>query len=175
MVEVTMAIGIIAFAFVALFGLLPTGLTTMRNAIDTGNESRILQNFVGKVQVTDFSEIQNLSYPSSKEVYFFDEEGSMTDTSVKTVSSRENARIYAAKLFIEDFTAKKGRSDDLTHNLNFSVNVMVVFTLINGPGFKEFETIETLDDLRELLDDRKNKTNLRTRSMLVSKMDAYRN
>ena len=43
LVEVSLAIGIIAFAFVALFSLMPTGLTTFRSAIDTSNETWIMQ------------------------------------------------------------------------------------------------------------------------------------
>ena len=37
LIEVTLAIGIIAFAFVALFGLLPTGMQTFRASVDTTN------------------------------------------------------------------------------------------------------------------------------------------
>jgi len=169
LVEITLAIGIIAFAFVALFGLLPVGLSTLRGAIDTSNETRILQNFVGKVQVTDFNEIKSLSFPTSNEIYYFDEEGSFIDTSLKPQQGRENERIYEAKLFIEDAIAKKGQSDDMTGNLYFSVNVLVVFTPINSPGAKQFDAVNVIDDVRKLLP---SQTSLRTRSMLVSKMDA---
>ena len=169
LVEITLAIGIIAFAFVALFGLLPVGLSTLRGAIDTSNETRILQSFVGKVQVTNFNEIKTLSFPASQEIYFFDEEGSLIDTSLQPKQGRENERIYEAKLFIEDATDKKGQTNDMTNNLNFSVNVLVVFAPINSPSAKQFEQVKMIDDLRMLLP---SQTTVRTRSMLVSKMDA---
>ena len=50
LVEVTLAIGIIAFAFVALFGLLPMGMTTFRAAVDSTNDTSIMQDLNSMVQ-----------------------------------------------------------------------------------------------------------------------------
>lgn len=54
LVEVTLAIGIMAFAFVALFGLLPTGLGTFRQAMDTSVGAHIAQRIAGELQETDY-------------------------------------------------------------------------------------------------------------------------
>jgi uncharacterized protein (TIGR02598 family) len=53
-VEVTLAIGIVAFAFVALFALIPVGLTTFRQAMDTSVGAQIAQRIVSDAQQTDF-------------------------------------------------------------------------------------------------------------------------
>jgi uncharacterized protein (TIGR02598 family) len=125
LVEVTLAIGVIAFAFVALLGLLPAGLTSFRAAIDLNNETRIVQSIVGKVQVTDFNEVPNLDYSVSNEIYYFDEEGTPTDTSSNPVESLKASRLYAAKLFVRPAAEKD--SEDPTQLLTFSVDVIVVF------------------------------------------------
>jgi len=54
LVEVALAIGIVAFAFVALLSLLPAGLTTFRRALDTSICSQISQRIVGEAQQVDF-------------------------------------------------------------------------------------------------------------------------
>lgn len=57
LVEVTLAIGIVGFAFVTLFGLVPTGLNLFRNAIDTSIGSQILEQITDNAQQTDFDEL----------------------------------------------------------------------------------------------------------------------
>lgn len=54
LVEVTLAIGVVAFAFVALFGLVPAGLNTFRQAMDTSVGAQIAQRVVSDAQETDF-------------------------------------------------------------------------------------------------------------------------
>lgn len=61
LVEVTLAIGIVAFAFVALFGLVPTGLNVFRSAIDTSIGSTILQQVVENAQQTDYDALISAS------------------------------------------------------------------------------------------------------------------
>ena len=54
LVEVALAIGIIAFAFVALMSLLPAGLTTFRRALDISICTQIAQRIVSEAQLVDF-------------------------------------------------------------------------------------------------------------------------
>ena len=103
LVEVTLAIGIIAFAFVALFGLLPTGMQTFRAAIDISNESWILQNINSMVQTTDFAQIENLGFKKSGEIFYFDEEAKLTDTEKHPGNAAAKlARLYAVKLVTDN-------------------------------------------------------------------------
>lgn len=171
LVEVTLSIGVIAFAFVALLGLLPAGLTTFRAAIDTSNEARIVQSLVGKVQMTDFNEVGNLDYSISNEIFYFDEEGSPTDTSKDPIRELESARLYAAKLFVRP-AAEKG-PDDPTKNLNFSVDVIVVFANLASSAKHQLEQIVSKQELETLLRN-KGRMDVRVRPVLVSKMDGYR-
>ncbi len=54
LVEVALAIGIVAFAFVALMSLLPAGLTTFRRALDISICTQIAQRVVSDCQEVDF-------------------------------------------------------------------------------------------------------------------------
>lgn len=54
LVEVALAIAVIAFAFVALLGLLPAGLTTFRRALDISICTEIAQRLVADAQGADF-------------------------------------------------------------------------------------------------------------------------
>ena len=60
LIEVTLAIGIIAFAFVALFGLLPTGMQTFRASVDSTNDVTMLQEMNAMVQVTEWKNVDSL-------------------------------------------------------------------------------------------------------------------
>jgi uncharacterized protein (TIGR02598 family) len=54
LVEVTLAIGIVSFAFLAILGLIPIGLQTFRSAIDTSVSAQIFQRVINEAQQTDF-------------------------------------------------------------------------------------------------------------------------
>src|SRR5436190_20884425 len=55
LVEVVLAIGVVSFAFVTLFGLLPSGLTMFRKAMDISVGAQIFQKIVDDARQTDFS------------------------------------------------------------------------------------------------------------------------
>ena len=78
LVEVTMAIGIISFAFVATIGLLPVGLSVSRQAIETTIQSQIVQQLTTQALQTDFSQLENLGNPQKTEPYYFDDQGKST-------------------------------------------------------------------------------------------------
>lgn len=76
LVEVVVAIGIIAFAFVPLMGLLPLGLDVSRQAIDTTVQAQIAQQLTTQAQQTDFSQIKSLNTGSgANSGWFFDDQG----------------------------------------------------------------------------------------------------
>ena len=66
-----MAIGIVAFAFVAIFGLIPVGLNTFRAAMDTSVRSQIAQRVVFEAQQTDPKTLEN----RANDFRYFDDEG----------------------------------------------------------------------------------------------------
>lgn len=52
--EITMAVGIAAMAIVLLLGLLPSGLTSIRDASNVLAESRIHQQILGEIQASNW-------------------------------------------------------------------------------------------------------------------------
>ncbi len=65
-----MAIGIVAFAFVAIFGLVPVGLNTFRAAMDTSVRTQLAQRLVFEAQQTDFDKLKD-----ETALRHFDDEG----------------------------------------------------------------------------------------------------
>jgi uncharacterized protein (TIGR02598 family) len=55
LIEVTIALGIVAFAFVGLFALLPNGMQTFRRSMELSVCTQIAQRVINDAQQTDFS------------------------------------------------------------------------------------------------------------------------
>ena len=54
LVEVTLAVGIVAFGIVGIIGMLPTGLNVFRQAMDASVGSQIIQRVLNEAQQSDF-------------------------------------------------------------------------------------------------------------------------
>ena len=78
MVEVVLAIGIVAFAFVPLFALIPVGMTTFRQSIDTIVTTQVVQRVINEEQETDFSVLINPS--NALTTRYFDNQGDEVTT-----------------------------------------------------------------------------------------------
>ncbi len=72
LVEVTIAIGIISFGLVAIVGLMPVGLVTMRQAMDQTIEAQISQQMAGEASLMPFSQLKEYV---EKGPYFYTAEG----------------------------------------------------------------------------------------------------
>lgn len=136
LVEVTLAIGIISFAFVAMFGLLPVGLNVSRQAIDTTIEAQIAQKLTSQALQTDFSMLKSLS---DAEATFFDDQGKPT--------TAERA-IYKTKFAVETTTSlPSGVSTDKlatvsVHVLNTKGNpAKVQANPVSDPDSKKFNLL----------------------------------
>jgi uncharacterized protein (TIGR02598 family) len=82
LVEVVIAIGVIAFAFIPMVGMLPMGLDLSRQAIDTTVQAQIVQQLTTEVLQTDFSRLDDLASSSAANPYYFDDQGNpVTDPS----------------------------------------------------------------------------------------------
>lgn len=79
LIEVLLAVGIVAMAFIPLLGLLPSGLRAMHAAVDQTVTSQIVQRVAGEVQQADFDGID-----SSTDYRYFDEEAVELDPTQKS-------------------------------------------------------------------------------------------
>lgn len=168
LVEVVMAIGIIAFAFVALFGLLPVGLKVFRESVDGANETWILQSLNSMAQVTAWDKLEDLSHENGGDVYYYDEEGRLTDSELHPGDGlAKDQRLYAAKLLVEEFSAPQEGGSKTVHPSARRV-IAVIATYPNPTAMQAFEEIRTAEDLEKapLV------TGVKCRSFLVAQMDS---
>ena len=169
-----MSIGIIAFAFVALFALVPTGLTTFRESIDMSNETWIMQNMNAMVQTTEFRRIEDLGYDRSKEIYYFDEEGKLleTETNPSNNPRAKQDRLYAVKLLVERLYRPNAKDAESAENrMPHGWRIVAVFAPFQNPkAMAEFKPINDASSLENLPAD----TTLHSRSFVVARMDSER-
>ena len=66
LVEVVLAVGVIAFAFVAILGLLPAGLQQFRQAMDNSVAAQISQRIILEAQQSDFDVLTNTAQGQSQ-------------------------------------------------------------------------------------------------------------
>ena len=123
LVEVTMALGIAAFAFTALLGMLPIGLNLFRTATDSSVTTRIVQKISGDLQQTDFDSLSQ----SGNQTFYFDEQGT-------TRKSKDNA-IYWAQVQIVPTTKLPGASSQPSSDL--ARVVIQVARNPNGTAFSQ--------------------------------------
>jgi uncharacterized protein (TIGR02598 family) len=117
LVEVVLAIGVVAFAFLAMFGLLPVGMTTFRQAVDTTIGSQIVLRIINEAQQTDYPTL--IANPTSQR--YFDDQGN-------EVASLNNS-IYTAEITISAPTSLPNTSTPDSTSL---ATVSVKFG--NNPG-----------------------------------------
>ena len=146
LVEVTMAIGIVAFAFLSLLGLVPTGLKTFRQAVDATVGSQITQRVINEAQQTDFDQlIKDASGQAIvsgatgvKALRYFDEQGdeillSPTDSPSGSSAGLSSSvtippeAIYAVNTRILHTTT-------VPDNANYDDLVTVTVQIANNPG-----------------------------------------
>lgn len=125
LVEITMAIGIVAFAFVAVLGLLPAGLNTFHRAMDASVTGQIFQRVVSEAQQTDFNVLVSDATPN---VTFFDDQGNYLGKEGSISDEDKRKSIYHVKMRIEPMTTLPGSS---TQNTDLAT---VTVQIANNPG-----------------------------------------
>ncbi len=95
LVEVVLAIGIIAIAFVAIFGMLPTGLSTFRKSVDNSLGTQIVQRITNEAKQTDFSTMIQQTAPV---VRYFDDQGDEVETSAHGIYTVQTTILYPTLL-----------------------------------------------------------------------------
>lgn len=119
LVEVVLAIGVVALAFIPIFSLLPAGLTTFRQAIDNSLGSQIVQRLVGDAQQTDYATlIATATYQR-----YFDEQGN------EVTSDKDY--LYTAEISVNALTELPNASVPPTGSLT-----TVTIKLANNPSHK---------------------------------------
>ena len=83
LVEVALALGIMAFALVSVFGLMPIGMNSFRQTVDLSVGSQIAQQVIDEAQQADFNTLTGVKDTTtevaasqvSKPIRYFDNQG----------------------------------------------------------------------------------------------------
>lgn len=80
LIETAIALGIVAFALVALLGMLPAGLATFRQSIDTTVSAQIIQRIVSDAEQSDFDLLSKKATSTDSTFFvlptrYFDDQG----------------------------------------------------------------------------------------------------
>lgn len=132
LVEITLAIGVVAFAFVGLFALLPAGLATFRQAMDTSVGSQIVQRIVSDAQETDFEVLLESAVEKNKgassqyyrlPIRYFDDQGTEVAVTAEAPTEEELTRIlYTVRIR----GSNPGKANPSTHNSNYFTSLPAV-------------------------------------------------
>ena len=117
LIEVAMALGIMAFAFTALLGMLPVGLGLFRNAMDSSVATRIVQRVSSDLQQSDFDTIAS----AGSEILYFDEQGNRL--------AAAGGAIYWARVNIYSDAELPGSSGAATSDI-----ARIVIQVAHNPG-----------------------------------------
>ncbi len=90
LVEVTLALGIVAFAFVSVLGLIPIGLNTFRNTMETSINSQIFQQVASDIQQTDFADLKQ---PQPLPLRYFDDQGTAKGNASEALTPAQMASV----------------------------------------------------------------------------------
>lgn len=125
LVEVVLALGICSFAMVAIVGMIPVGLSTFKDAMNTTVQSQIVQRIAGDVLLADY---QNLA--TGQEETYYNDQGTKLET-----PSGELA--YTARVEQPTALTAKGANDSVTPG-----EKVVIKIAKTHPG-QSFEMVES--------------------------------
>lgn len=120
LVEVTLTIGIMAFALTSILGLLPVGLATFRQAVDTSVESQIVQRVTTEASQSDFATLVDPN-SGARTIRYYDDQGNKLPSAADA--------IYHVKVTVESPASLP--SGDLSPDL-----ARLLVDIVNNPGQK---------------------------------------
>lgn len=149
LIEITVAIGIVAFSFISILGLIPVGLNRFHAAIDTSVSKQIFQRLVNEAGQTDYSALvgtnsvvgstfrspQGAGNPAVPSIRYFDSQGNeVIPATTGTPHPAEKARIVYwvnTRIMVapELPGAAAGNSDI----------AMVTMQVVNNPGNSDLD------------------------------------
>jgi uncharacterized protein (TIGR02598 family) len=125
LVEVTISLGIVAFAMVSLVGMIPAGLSNFRGAMSQTVEAQIVQALSEDIALTDFSNLPDLT----SRTFTYDSRGVVTPLA-------DAATFYTATIVLEpldNLSSFPVRLQDASSR-NQAYNVRIQIAQVGQPG-----------------------------------------
>lgn len=113
LIEVTIALGILAFALVGIMGLMPVGLRTMGDAIDDGTSSLIARRLVGEARQSSLDAL----ITNNSTTRYFDFEGqevASVSSSLSVYKADTMVSAQSSNLALVSITVSKNNSGNRT-------------------------------------------------------------
>jgi uncharacterized protein (TIGR02598 family) len=135
LIEVTLAIAIVAFGFIAVFGLLPVGLNTFRNAKTVSVSNQVAQQLLTEYEQMDWLTLTGSGaatvgtpYFSTDNPYYFDEQGQRieSDNSNSDGTIMTEQRIIQAQVRVQVGAKLPGWTPSDGANKNIDANTAMV-------------------------------------------------
>jgi uncharacterized protein (TIGR02598 family) len=167
LIEVALAITIVAFAFVALLGLLPTGMNVFNQTIDSTNEMRISSDMTSMLQATEYDKIAKLDPAIADNIFYFDSDGGALDSETVPIARYIPSRVYAARLVIDKQNIPALKGVDFFDQKLVALRVMVVIGKSTPTNVSLLTALHTSADVQDL----PVKQKLRVLPILITKTD----
>ncbi len=140
LVEICLAIGVVAFAFVGVVGLLPAGMDVYRTSMNESISTQIAQRVLNDAQQSDFASLIGGTPPQTKyyelpPVRYFDEEGN------ELLGTQSKDSIYHVHTVVQSTPKFPDGSGQNTIPMNELATVVV--QVVVNPGQRTF-TKDTL-------------------------------
>lgn len=132
LVELALALGIMAFAMAGIVGLIPFGLTSFRQAMNNTVESGIIQSLTNEIFLSEFANLKSMAKSEGK-VYYFDADGD-------SISNPAEA-LYTAEISFTDLKPRAPQSSDPLASLTQSAGTTALITITRLDKSKAYFTV----------------------------------
>lgn len=184
LVEVVLSVGVVAFAFLAIFSLLPAGLEVFHQAMDATVSANIVQRVTSDVEQTDFNTLLNnptTGHYFTMPLRYFDEQG--TEIKVQNVGAPSATELRRILYWVRVRGSLPGDPDPAAHNTDYFTSLpstsgerfnprattfLTVQIVTNRAGF-DVEQYVNSDDLIDGARASVAKLSLQTYSIVVSR------
>lgn len=143
LVEVAMALAVMAFACVSLIGLIPFGLTSFHQAMGSTIEADVVQDLTNDMLLANFSDLYQYSYQNStnpaNQTYYYNNEGA--PLTVSTPGVAPVGTVYTAVVTISPISSN---SSSATSNSPVNLFVSSSGNGVSTAGTPTAATISTL-------------------------------
>lgn len=165
LIEVTLAIAIVAFAFIALIGLLPAGMSVFNQTMDATNEMRISSDITALLQATEYSKI-----PTNPKIvnntFYFDVDGALIDTELDQRSELAELRIYAARIYVDKQNVPGGGVGSAYDKDNVALKALILVGRNNETTLQLINGVTSIEQIWQLP-----KQKVRVLPLVLSKTD----
>lgn len=138
LIELTIALGVMATVMVSLLGMLSQGFLTMRKAADISTEARIVQQLLGELQAMEWDRIDLVLASEEFRTRYFDDQG---------IEITRGAQTYTARIYPDRAPDSSSPAFSLPGDANLQIdreNHLRRFTIrvTNVPGETGEMTLE---------------------------------